>query len=404
MATTRREFLTLAAAVTTLSSFPEARRTPIDGQLLGRVPLGRAGRQPPPLETVLGSGLNARLFTDLSRLKPTSLVTSNERFFVRTARPAALPPTRDWSIRVGGLVARPSAVLLTSLADVTRSVGTHFIECSGNADATNFGLMSEARWEGVPIAVFIDRVRPSPRGRHVLVSGVDDPDPTPTSLPGASWIFTRDDLERAGAFLATRMNGAPLPPDHGFPVRLVVPGWYGCVCIKWVNQIDFVDDDVMATSQMREFAARTHQEGSPALAREFTPALIDHAATPVRVEKWLTGRGLIYRIVGILWGGSRPTNALVIRFRRDEPFAPVDDCPRPDSTTRWTLWTHWWRPPAPGRYEIALRINDPTLRTRRLDRSFYAREVEIDEVQRQRKSSGPNVEDAWAFDGERMIS
>ena len=357
---------------------PQARQ--VGGRLLGTVPIGRFDRHAPPLETLLSSGLNARLFADLSALSPKTLVTPNERFFVRTARPKALPAIETWSIQIGGLVGQSQRLSLGSLRSLIKPMGTHLLECSGNADATNYGLMSTARWEGIPIGALLDRSRPLSRARRVLVSGVDDPDPTPTSVPGASWIFTRDELERTGAFLATRMNGVPLPRDHGFPLRLVVPGWYGCVCIKWVNQIDLVDDDAPATSQMREFAARTHQEGSPTMAREFKPAEIDHAATPVRVERWLVHNRMVYRVVGILWGGSRPTNALMIRFKHDQPFVPVDDCPRPASTTTWSLWSHRWRPEAPGVYQIVLRVNDPTLRTRRLDRSFYAREVQIDEV------------------------
>ena len=142
----------------------------------------------------------------------------------------------------------------------------------------------------------------------------------PASL-GASWIFTFDQLANAGAFLATRMNGAPLPLDHGFPVRLIAPGWYGCANAKWVDAITFVDDDAVATRQMREFAGRTHQQDTPSLARDFAPATMDLAAMPVRVEK-----------------------------RRI------------------------------GAYAIRLETDDPSIRTRRLDRGYYTRTVEIDEV------------------------
>jgi hypothetical protein len=204
--------------------------------------------------------------------------------------------------------------------------------------------------------------------------------PSRTSVPGASWIFSRDDLERAGAFLATHMNGAPLPRDHGFPVRLIVPGWYGCACIKWVDEIAFVPDTAEATTQMREYAARTHQRGQPALARDFAPATIDVAAMPVRVEKWAVDGRLEYRVVGIMWGGDKPTNALQIRFRPDEPFVPVTDCPLPETTRTWTLWSHAWRPAARRTYQIVLRVDDPSIRTRRLDLFFYVREVRIDEV------------------------
>src|SRR5439155_17569366 len=139
-------------------------------------------------------------------------------------------------------------------------------------------------------------------------------------------------------------------------------------------------DDVPATPQMREFAARTHQpfDSRPIersltagqgglLAREFVPAVIDTAAMPIRVEKWRNGDRIEYRIVGIVWGGSKPTSALSIRFKSGQPWVRVDDCPLPQSTLTWSLWSHTWRPKAPGRYQIVLRVDDPAIRTRRLD-------------------------------------
>ena len=181
------------------------------------------------------------------------------------------------------------------------------------------------------------------------------------------------------------MNGAALPRDHGFPVRLIVPGWYGCSCIKWVDRIELVPDEAPATLQMQEFAARTHQNiaelrrHDPPLARDFIPAVIDTAAMPVRVEKWIVGGRLEYRITGIIWGGTKPTDALQIRFRNTQPWIPVDKCPLPASTLTWSAWTHTWRPDAPGRYQIVCRIADPSIRTRRLDLFFYVREIQIDE-------------------------
>src|SRR5438094_1357751 len=135
-----------------------------------------------------------------------------------------------------------------------------------------------------------------------------------TSGPGGSGIFPWDGLESARAFLATSMNGESLPEDHGAPVRLLVPRWYGCACIKWVNEIILVKDDVDATSQMQEYATRTNQAGVPLLTREYKAALIEHAAMPIRVEKWRVQGRTQYRVVGILRGGSRPVDVLEIPF------------------------------------------------------------------------------------------
>ncbi len=127
---------------------------------------------------------------------------------------------------------------------------------------------------------------------------------------------------------------------------------------------------------MREFAGRTHQRGQPARARDFAPATIDQAAMPVRVELWRGPEGLFYRLVGIAWGGSRPAPELSVRLGDDTPWVPVESY-RPGSNTDWTLWSHLWRPAAPGRYAIELRFDDPTVRTRRMDAGYYLRSVVI---------------------------
>ncbi len=314
-------------------------------------------------------------------MNPETLLTDSERFFIRTARPAAAERATAWSVRLSGFPDESASLSLEALRDLARPMGAHLLECSGNSDPENYGLMSAADWEGVPLPLVLERERALPKGTRVGVSGIDETALfSRTSEPGAAWIFSRDDLQSSGAFLATAMNGRPLGPHHGFPLRLVVPGWYACCSIKWVDRIELVPDDAPATPHMREFASRTDQAGAPALAREFEPAVIDHAAFPVRVEKWLVSGRLTYRVVGILWGGSRPTNDLLIGFRSDEPFVPVDDCPLPRTTATWTLWTHAWRPAQPGVYQIVLRLGDRAIRTRRLDRFYYARDVDIDEV------------------------
>ena len=391
---TRRDFLHAAL------SAPAALRHAAQGaRFIENVPLGVTGAgRAPQFGRMFGRGLDARLFTDLSTLsadRPDTLVTPNERFFVRTAAPAALR-VEGWKIRAGGLVEAPLDLDIPTLESLaTLRIGRYLLECSGNVDQSNYGLMSTADWEGMPLLRVLERVRATAATHRILVSGVDDAvSAAGTSVPGASWIFARADLERA--MLALRMNGAPLPADHGAPVRLIVPGWYGCACIKWVNRIELVAEDAPATAQMREFAARTHQPfdsreiasslraGRTLLARDFEPAVIDTAAMPVRVEKWTADRRVFYRVVGILWGGPQSASvrqdSLVIRFKSGQPWVRVENCPPRGSTLAWSLWSHTWRPQAPGRYQIVLKVDDPSIRTRRLDIFFYVREVDIADI------------------------
>jgi DMSO/TMAO reductase YedYZ molybdopterin-dependent catalytic subunit len=292
--------------------------------------------------------------------------------------PVRLPPAASWTIRLHGLVEAPLEIPIEELRREATDRGLHLLECAGNSRNAHFGLMSCARFRGVSLERVLRRVRIRPGGTQVLVSGFDEHDTLdPGSVAGASWIFTPDQLLEAGAFLATEMNGAPLRPDHGHPVRLVVPGWYACAAIKWVNEIVVVDDTALPTTHMLEYAGRTHQDPSgPPLARDFAPATVDPAAAAVRVEKLGEPRGAVsYRVVGLLWGAPRP-RSLRIRLGPDRGFEPVEKVVD-DATAPWTLWSYTVPTLPPGRHRIELAANDPALRTRRLDQGFYAREIEI---------------------------
>ncbi len=352
------------------------------GELLAVLPVSRRGLVTPPFGVKIGgAGLDARLVTDLSRLEPDRLVTPTERVYVRTECPAAVSAQAGpWQIRTSGLMARAGALSFEDLARRARPMGAHLVECSGNSDPTNFGLMSVAEWTGVPLVDVVAQLQPSAGATAVLVSGVDPDGPSTTSVAGASWIFPLEALDRTGAFLAVEMNGGPLAPDHGRPVRLAVPGWYGCAWIKWVNEIRLVGALEPATAQMKEFAGRTHQTGVHELASEYAPATIETAATPVRVEKRRSASGFEYRVVGIVWGGVRPVSRLAIRFGGDASWRPFDLCPAPRTTAVWSLWAYRWKPAQPGVYDIALRVPDPSVPQRRLDMGYYVRQVRIDDV------------------------
>jgi DMSO/TMAO reductase YedYZ molybdopterin-dependent catalytic subunit len=385
----RREFLRLGAAASGLflvgvDSYawaePQGKANDpfADGQQLGNVSFVHEGTL--PLETPLGAELDGRLFTDLSKLDPQRLITPTEKFYVRTRVSQLLPDTKDWKVRMEGLVAQPHALALGDLQKAAKPMGAHLMECSGNREFARFGMLSVAEWAGVPMTEILSSVKPKPSATRVLVDGFDRYATTSaSSTPGASWVFTLEDLKSAQAFLATEMNGEPLTPDHGAPVRLVVPGWYGCTCIKWVQRITLVDDSVEATSQMQEFASRTAQNGTPKLAREYKPAKIQQAAMPVRVEKWHLGGNIKYRVVGIAWGGSRPASGLQIRFNPEEDYVAVDDFSA-SKNDPWTMWTHAWSPKAPGTYSIRLAVKDASISARRLDSGYYVRTVEITEV------------------------
>ena len=352
------------------------------GTLLGTLPLSRSGAPDQPFGVKLGGrGLDVRLVTDLSTLEADRLITPNRKAFVRTESPASAAQQNGWTIKTSGLDDGQTPWSMSTLSRESRPMGPHLLECSGNNNPANFGLISVCEWDGVPLTSVVARLRSSRGAAAVLVSGMDpEGSESRDSIEGASWVFPLSSLDQLGAFLAVRMNGERLPPDHGAPVRLVVPGWYGCTWIKWVNEIKLTGPDEAATSQMKEFAGRTHQTARHDLARDYAPAEIQAAAMPIRVEKRRGASGIDYRIVGIVWGGTRPIDRLSIRFRADSEWTEFPICPPPNSYRTWSLWDYRWKPSAPGVYDISLSVPDRSVPQRRLDSGYYMRQVRVDEI------------------------
>jgi len=357
---------------------PQEKDSFAGGKRLGTVNF--LNEPPVPLEVPQGSELDGRLYTDLSVLEIPDAVTPAEKFYIRTCASELLPDAANWQVKLGGLVERPVRLAAENLRKTAKSMGAHLMECAGNVRQARFGLLSVGSWAGIPISDVLDRAKAKSSAARVLISGFDRyAHESRTSVAGASWVFSREQLEKAGAFFATEMNGRPLTRDHGAPVRLVVPGWYGCTCIKWVNEITFVGEDAEATSQMQEYAARTMQKGLPQLAKDFQPAIIEQAAMALRIEKWSVAGKIRYRVVGIAWGGTQPVRLLQIRFNPEEDYVAVDNF-RQTRNDPWTLWTHDWAPRAPGTYAIRLSVKEPAVQARRLESGYYVRSVEITEV------------------------
>ena len=337
-------------------------------------------------------GHDCRQSIDLAWLiEPATRLTPTEKFYIRTDFPDLLDPKVPWRVKIEGHVRETKEIPLAQLEALAEPQGAVLLECAGNTEGLAFGLLSVASWAGVPFSKILELAAPTPQAKRVLISGFDERTTTSKnshSLPGASWIFTFDELARAKAFLATHINGVPLPPDHGAPLRLIIPNWYGCCDIKWLNEIRFVDDDEPATLQMIEFSGRTHQDidpeklpkGQPVLARQFIPATMDLAAIPVRIERWKIGGKRACRVLGITWGGEKPSDSLSIRFGTSEEWQPVSACVPQLPDLPFGIWCHRWQPERKGNYTVTLKFADRSIRTRRMDTNYYARRVRIPEV------------------------
>lgn len=338
-----------------------------------------------PMHFLVGEGKEGRRFTDLSALNPGDVAVSRDRFFVRTRAPAGLSTLDPWVLRVYGLGDQPLLIPLADLSPSAKPQGVICMECAGNDPGGRFGLLSSARWDGISWKDILSRIRRETSipdsAAHVLFRGADGGDDggygESAADQSASWIFRLQDLE--SAFLATGLDGAPLSPDHGSPARLLVPGWYGCACIKWVKEITFLGEDATASLHMRDYAGRTHQAGIPDLAKDFRPARMGLSALPVRIEKSRDAGGIQWRLLGLTWGGDAAGEDVQIQTG-DMAWKDVDVLARRETAFGWTWWSYSWRPPQPGIYTVTLRPKDPVTRSIRLRDGYYARDCRIDQT------------------------
>jgi len=272
-----------------------------------------------------------------------------------------------WRLRVDGLVERPLELTLDELR--ARPAQTHAVtlECAGNGRAllsprapASQPWLSEAvgtaEWTGTPLAPLLEEAGLDTTALEVVFSGLDRgyqggvEHAYERSLPVAEAL--RDDL-----LLAYAINGEPLPPQHGFPLRLIVPGWYGMTHVKWLAGVSIVAEPFRGWQQ--EEAYRFHQSeddpGTP-VTRMLPRALlippgipdflsrerfVDAGPCPLAGRAW-SGWGPVERVEVSVDGGKRWENAIL-----DEPLAEF----------AWRGWSYQWEA-KPGAHELCCRATD----------------------------------------------
>ena len=329
----------------------------------------------------------------------TSFTTPTEDFFAfhQTRAPQADPAT--WRLRIGGLVKRP---LELSLDDLVKRPGQRnaavTIECSGNSDDPRImnGLVSNAVWSGVDLAELLRESLVQPEAREVVFLGMDsEPDVKweagNTSYPSPhGWSIYVQEALSGNHLLAFAMNGKPLPAEHGFPLRLVMPGWYGMSQIKWLTRIEVIDHRYEGRHMARNYQSlRAVKSPETTLWLDTSISRNNLKSVVARITRHRVGERFKYKIFGAAWGGSAKIVRVELQIDGSSWQEASIDERRGDSA--WLLWSMTWKDPAPGRHILVSRaINDrggiqPTreelresLLSNREDNSQWPRKVAID--------------------------
>ncbi|MBF8169727.1 sulfite oxidase [Streptomyces olivaceus] len=364
----RRDMLRLLAAAGLAGAAPVALGTPAAAAAPGIV-------KPLPEDRFTVRGTNAE--TRFASLAGTGYHTPNDRFFVRnhTATPAL--SASDWALTVhGDGLTRDRTVDFTladlrALPSVTHSA---FVECAGNGrsfftgqqgqpvsgTAWTLGAIGVARWRGVRLADVLRRAGLSRRAVDVLPRGLDADYVTDD---GTNLGRVRRPLPLSKALddvlLAYEMNGEPLPPDHGHPVRVLVPSWVGIASVKWVGDIEVSAEPLYSpwnTDFYRLFGDAHPDGGSAPLTRQTIKSAweLDGQAN--------LATGVTHRLTGRSWSGGGGVVAVEVSTDSGATWRParLHDAPRRDG---WVRWSTHWRPAEPGPRTLLARATDTTGRT-----------------------------------------
>jgi len=242
-------------------------------------------------------------------------LTPTVRFYRRSHFPIPVLDPAAWRLGVGGMVHRPLSLSLPELIRLPAETLAVTLECAGNGRALQRppapgvqwgpGAVGTAEWTGPRLADVLARAGIRPGACEVIFGGADQgqaADGSPRSIRFERSLPVRDALE-SGALLAYAMNGQPLPVRHGYPLRLVVPGWYAVASVKWLTDIRVVaepfDGFFQAVHYVYDWDRGGH--GAPEPVREMqVRALI----TRPGAGQELPAGGVIVR--GVAWSGAAP--------------------------------------------------------------------------------------------------
>src|SRR5215472_7739766 len=183
-----------------------------------------------------------------------SFITPTESFYVRTHFPIPSIDRDAWWLRVEGAIENPFSINYEELLALESLTIPVTLECVGNnrnflepkAKGVQWGLgaVGTAEWTGFPLSILLDRAGVKPDACEVVLEGADGGDLEEAKRPAGKMQFARSiplAKARHDVLMAYKMNGNELPPEHGFPLRAIVPGWYAVASIKWLRRIIVTD-------------------------------------------------------------------------------------------------------------------------------------------------------------------
>jgi sulfane dehydrogenase subunit SoxC len=279
-----------------------------------------------------------------------------------------------WTVQVGGLVDRQLTLSIADLIGRPAVTRTVTMECAGNGRARlhprplSQPWLSEAigtaEWTGTPLAPILREAGIGSRAVEVIFEGADH-----GTQGGVEQDYERSlsvaDAMHEDVILAYAINGTPLPPQHGYPLRLVVPGWYGMTNVKWLRRITVVDEPFDGF-QMQAYRIRTDPDERGAAVTRMEPrALMEPPGFPDFFSRRRIVDAGRLRLGGRAWSGWGLISGVDVSVDGGATWEPASMGSTGDAAA-WRAWSFEWIA-APGDHELLCRATDAAGKTQPIE-------------------------------------
>jgi DMSO/TMAO reductase YedYZ molybdopterin-dependent catalytic subunit len=302
-------------------------------------------------------------------LTPTGL------HYVRNHYPIPKIEADAFVLEVSGAVDKPLKLKLADLLKLKSVTRPVTLECAGNGRSFlpvkvkgvqwAQGAVSTAEWSGVPLADILKLAGVKKGAVEVILDSADKGDPKKDGQPAAPLTFARSltlaKALRPEVLLAHAMNGKPLPPAHGAPLRAVVPGWYGCASVKWLTRVIVTKEPFAGFDQTLDYAYwRKGEDGLPRLTAitEMEPKA--QIARPAAGSELAAGKEA--RLSGAAWAGEPGVAKVEVSADGGKLWREVTLLGKAEPFC-WRLWEAGWTPRAAGKAVLMARATDGKGRT-----------------------------------------
>ncbi|MGZ5019023.1 MAG: sulfite oxidase [Chthoniobacterales bacterium] len=306
-------------------------------------------------------------------------VTPNESFYVRCHFPVPEIAAENWQLSVEGSVASSLQLSCAELEAMPQHGITATVECAGNGRSFlqpkvkgvqwDLGAVGNAEWSGVMLRDVLQRAGANRHAMEVILEGADKGEIKEAPKPPGVIHYARS-LPMAKAqndvLLALRMNGACLTSAHGFPLRAVVPGWFGMASVKWLQRIIVSEEPFNGYYQSIDYTFWKRRDGLPSLHSLGEMPVKAQIARPEPGE--IIAANNTYRVHGAAWGGEATVVKVELSFDGGQTWSKaflLDEV----MENAWRFWEFEWKTPErPGKVTLMARATDSTGRTQPSER------------------------------------